>query len=342
MAVVLGVLEDAVVISIFVAVMMLTVEYINVWSSGAFARMLQGSRFRQYLLAALLGATPGCLGVFVLVTLHVQRGITIGALVAGMLAATGDELFVMLAMFPRTALPLVAGLVVLGVLAGWATDAVIARVTPRECAECCEFAEDHAAECDCLPESGVLALWRHPRLERVAVVIAGAAFVVALATGWIGPRDWDWERVGFLVVGCLGLLIVATSSERFFREHLWTHVIREHLPRLFLWTLGALAVVTAVESSVEVGTLIAENRWLVLVLAAAVGVIPESGPHLVFVTLFAGGSLPLSALVANSVVQDGHGMIPLLAHSRRDFLVVKAVNLVIGLAVGAAMMSGGW
>jgi hypothetical protein len=43
--------------------------------------------------------------------------------------------------------------------------------------------------------------------------------------------------------------------------------------------------------------------------------------------------------VASSIVQDGHGMPPLLADSRPDLVKVKAINLLVGLAVGAAMMA---
>lgn len=50
------------------------------------------------------------------------------------------------------------------------------------------------------------------------------------------------------------------------------------------------------------------------------------------------GIAPLSVLVTSSIVQDGHGMLPLLAHSRLDFLKVKAINLVAGLLAGALLM----
>ncbi len=339
--IVLDIVGKALIISVFVAVMMLTVEYVNVWTRGAFTKILQGSRWRQYVLAALLGAAPGCLGPFVLVTLHVQRSITLGALVAGMVATSGDEAFVMLALFPGKALLLMAGLAVLGVLAGWVTDTLVGRVTHVDHQECCEFEEDHGEVCACFPEDGVLALWRRPRPERVVAAVFLVAFIVALVLGVIGPSDWDWERIAFLVVGLLGLTIVATSSDEFFREHLWTHVVKRHLPRLLAWIVGALAAIAVLEHFFEVGEFIAENRWLVLVLAAAVGLIPESGPHLIFVTLFAGGTLPLSVFVASSIVQDGHGMIPLLAHSRRDFFLVKGINLGFGLAVGAILMALG-
>jgi len=38
--------------------------------------------------------------------------------------------------------------------------------------------------------------------------------------------------------------------------------------------------------------------------------------------------------LANSIVQDGHGSLPLLAESRRGFFIIKAINLAVGLFVG--------
>jgi hypothetical protein len=79
----------------------------------------------------------------------------------------------------------------------------------------------------------------------------------------------------------------------------------------------------------------------VLGSAVAIGVIPESGPHLVFVRMFDEGAVPASILVASSIVQDGHGMLPLLAESRKEFLRVKLVNVIVGLIVGATLLAVG-
>ncbi|GAI25647.1 unnamed protein product, partial [marine sediment metagenome] len=57
-------------------------------------------------------------------------------------------------------------------------------------------------------------------------------------------------------------------------------------------------------------------------------------PHMIFVTLFAEGAIPFGILLASSVVQDGHGMLPLLAESKRGFISVKVVNFAVGLLVG--------
>jgi len=73
----------------------------------------------------------------------------------------------------------------------------------------------------------------------------------------------------------------------------------------------------------------------VLLIAALMGIIPESGPHLVFVMMYAQGLIPFSVLLTTSFVQDGHGMLPLLSYSLKDSVLIKVFNLVFGLAVGS-------
>ena len=72
----------------------------------------------------------------------------------------------------------------------------------------------------------------------------------------------------------------------------------------------------------------------VLVIGAVIGIIPESGPHLVFVMMYAQGVIPFSVLFTTSFVQDGHGMLPLLSYSIKDSVLIKIFNLFFGLAVG--------
>jgi hypothetical protein len=74
--------------------------------------------------------------------------------------------------------------------------------------------------------------------------------------------------------------------------------------------------------------------FVVLLIAVLIGIIPESGPHLVFVTLFAAGTIPFSVLLASSISQDGHGMLPLLAESKKGFVAVKIINMIYALVVG--------
>ncbi|HIE03364.1 MAG TPA: selenocysteine protein, partial [Candidatus Latescibacteria bacterium] len=83
------------------------------------------------------------------------------------------------------------------------------------------------------------------------------------------------------------------------------------------------------------------HMFWVLLIAALVGVIPESGPHLIFTMMFAKGLIPFSVLLTGSIVQDGHGMLPLLAYTFRDSMIVKLFNLVIGLSIGLILYKTG-
>ena len=157
-----------------------------------------------------------------------------------------------------------------------------------------------------------------------------------------GHNDPDaWENIFFLILACLTLVVVALSSEHFLQSHLWEHVIKHHFLSIFLWTFGVLLCLKFMYLFVDVDMLIGESHWAIwglMFLAVLVGVIPESGPHLVFVVMFMSGSIPFSILLVSSIVQDGHGALPLLAQSRKNFFLMKVLNMAVGLLVGAGCL----
>jgi len=59
---ILSVFKHALMISFFVLVMMLLVDFINIVTSGQISNIIQKGRWRQYALASFLGSTPGVLG----------------------------------------------------------------------------------------------------------------------------------------------------------------------------------------------------------------------------------------------------------------------------------------
>jgi len=98
--------------------------------------------------------------------------------------------------------------------------------------------------------------------------------------------------------------------------------------------LGTLLVLHLLESYIDINEWIKSNYYIVLFLAVLIGIIPESGPHLIFVTLFAQGLIPFSILMASSIVQDGHGTLPLLAETKKGFVILKMINVIVGLVFG--------
>jgi len=60
-------IKHALMITSFVFVMMLIIEYVNVQTRGQWQDSLKKHRWMQYIFSAFLGATPGCLGAFTVV-----------------------------------------------------------------------------------------------------------------------------------------------------------------------------------------------------------------------------------------------------------------------------------
>ncbi|MBE0571841.1 MAG: arsenic efflux protein [Ignavibacteriaceae bacterium] len=271
LGILVSVLMESLKVTLFVLVMMVAVDFINVKTKGKLESILQtGNEWKQYIVSSILGSAPGCLGSFAGVSLYIHGMISLGALTGLMLATSGDEAFVMLAMIPDTAIILFAILFVIGIAAGYLTDFIIKKYKIKTCTDC-EFKQYHPGE---------------------------------------------------------------EGYKHYFEDHIWTHIIKGHLIRIFLWTFGALLVVEYAMTFFDLESITSEYTFLLLVLGALIGLIPESGPHLIFVMLFAKGLIPFSVLLTSSVVQDGHGMLPMLSYSLKDSVLIKVFNLAFGLILG--------
>lgn len=143
-------------------------------------------------------------------------------------------------------------------------------------------------------------------------------------------------NIVFAIISVITLFFTATANEHFIKDHLWKHVIKRHMVSIFLWTFGTLLLCQWGMQHLDIQNWISNNMFVVILLAIAIGIIPESGPHLVFVTLFAQGVLPFYVLLVNSIVQDGHSALPLLAESKMSFVKAKLINIAVGLIVGIA------
>ena len=108
-----------------------------------------------------------------------------------------------------------------------------------------------------------------------------------------------------------------------------------------MWSFSALIIVDIGLKFWNLEAFVRGHMLWVLLIASLVGIIPESGPHLIFVMMFAQGLVPFSVLLTSSIVQDGHGMLPLLSYTIKDSLLIKLFNLLIGLGIGAVLYSIG-
>jgi hypothetical protein len=383
--------------------------------------------------------------------------LSFGALVAMMIASSGDESFIMLAMIPQKAMILFAVLFVLAIVAGIIVDRIYDRKHAQHCHkhehdDCgietdCEGFElhDHACEHDAVVSladaqatssitseactstvisskaKGRVEKSRHFGWKRICMFIGLAIFIAALATGRLGHDhsahaghdhsehvvhehsdvaeemhtghvhsgtccheghghsehaghdhsaltgemhaahtyseacchedhghahshdgfnllSEDWMNVLFAGLSVIVLFVLLFASDHFVNEHLWKHIIRKHLPTIFAWTFGVLLVLGIALQYIDIKHWTSTNTALMILLATLVGIIPESGPHLIFLTLYASGAVSFPVLLASSISQDGHASIPLLAESKKSFVWAKLINCAVALLAGFTAM----
>ena len=333
------VFNRSIMITIFVFVMMLLIDYINVVTAGRIKKAVRGSKTRQYTVASFLGVTPGCLGAFMNVSLYVHGLLTFGAIVGGMIATSGDEAFVMLALFPREALILFVILFFLGIGGAWLADKTAKFFNIIPCEEC-KLQKIHDVDGKHPFQPSVLRSFPRLSLERyVLILIFMLIIILNLLSVW-GPQSWSWEepeRIILLSLSFVAILIIATVSEHYLKDHIFNHIVKKHIWRIFLWTFFALLFVALGLQYWDLKQFVIGNMGLILIISALVGLIPESGPHLIFVTLFASGLIPFSVLLTSSIVQDGHGMLPLLSYTVKDTVLIKMFNLIFGLSIGGIL-----
>jgi len=332
----LSVLQHTLMITFFVLVVMLMIEYITVQSRGKWSKPLGRSGYLQILVAALLGLVPGCLGTFTAVSLYIHRTFNFAALLTAMIATTGDEAFVMFSMFPGKALQLNLYLLIGSILIGVIYYSVFKNKNPFISEKNEIPLHTNEPDCICYAPEIIIPQLRKISFTRALLITGSLLFLLHLFTTAEFHQPNGWEKPTYIIVTLIGLFIVTTVPDHFLTEHLWKHTIRKHIPRIFIWTLFAFLVIDVFLGYFNLDQWISSNTMIMLVLALLIGIIPQSGPHIIFVTLFAGGAIPFSVLLANSIVQDGHGAIPLLAESPRSFIIMKAIKLVLGIIAGTA------
>ncbi|MBR0452424.1 MAG: hypothetical protein IIX29_00590, partial [Bacteroidales bacterium] len=111
-------------------------------------------------------------------------------------------------------------------------------------------------------------------------------------------------------------------------------MFKHHFLKIFLWVFAALMVIHLINHREMEMAPFLNNKYLMLLLAILIGLIPQSGPHLIFVSLFLNGHIPFAILLANAIVQDGHSALPLFAESKKAFLTVKISKALVAALIG--------
>jgi len=324
-------LNKTLMITSFVIMIMTLIEYINIQTNKRWFEKFKNKPFLQILSGAILGIIPGCMGSFISVSLYTHKLMIFPAIVATMIATSGDEAYVMFAMFPLKALLLHLILFIIAIFTGFILSLILKN---KYSLDAYGYVIHEDNECICFNKKLIIKQLKSITFERSIVILSILTINFLMIFNIIGEEGWGWEKITFITGSVFLIFVFITVPDHFIKEHFYNHVLKKHLLKLFLWTWAALIIVQIIVVNENFSNFITYNKTMLFIISLLIGIIPESGPHLVFITLYAQGLIPFSILLANSIVQDGHGMLPLLAESRKEFLKIKFINLIVGAVFG--------
>ncbi|MCL2329161.1 MAG: putative manganese transporter [Bacteroidetes bacterium] len=360
MEAILDILKNSLSITFFVLAMMVVIEYVNVRTAGKFNAMLQKNGTMQIFMCALLGLLPGCLGAYTVVTFYAHNLVSFGALLAAFIAAMGDEAFILFSLNPRVGL-LVAGiLLALAIVSGLVCNTIVKK-RKKPLPTIAHF-EIHEHDCE-IPNrwQSLKTNILHLSQLRIWLLVFLGGIIVLAAFNQIGhshdfvdafslhdatcthtehhhEHGFNWSALTYIGLALILAYIVTVVPEHFLQEHLWGHTIKKHFLKIFVWTTILLLVVFVLNSHFSVSEFVETHKFYLLIMAILIGLIPESGPHIIFISLYLTGVIPIGILLANFIVQEGHAALPLFAESKKTFFLVKGVKCCIALVVGFLLM----
>lgn len=324
-------------VSVFVAATLLGTILFERVRKRRISDILRENPRWQIIIAATLGAIPGCGGAIVVMTQYIRGAISFGGVVAVLTATMGDAAFLLLAKSPGDAIVVFALCYVVGVAFGYAVDWHHGRDFMRARVDDYESQEEDIEENPLLEP--FYKLWMLLFVPGAVCALA-IAFQADIAEGWrIGGADWVTPfGIAAALFAILMWLLNPLSDIRMSicRRRPLSRRVADTTNFITFWVLCGyvgyelLAGVAGLDLAAMFGTW----HYAVPLMAVIVGFVPGCGPQIVVTTMYLNGALPFSALLANAVSNDGDALFPALRLAPRASALATAYTAMPALALG--------
>ena len=294
----------------------------------------------QIVIAATLGAIPGCGGAIVVMTQYIRGALSFGGVVAVLTATMGDAAFLLLAKAPREALVIFVLCYVVGIVFGYAVDWFHGRDFMRA------RVDDYEAEEEDIEENPLLEpvykLWMLLFVPGAVCALAIALQVDVAAQWSIGGADWVTPfGVAAALLAMVMWLLNPLSDIRMSisRRRPLTRRVADTTNFITFWVLCGFVgyELLVVVGGFDVAALFDTWRYAVPLMAIIVGFVPGCGPQIVVTTLYLNGALPFSAQLANAISNDGDALFPALRLAPKASALATAYT-----AIPAVILGYGW
>lgn len=344
--VILAAIADAYIqVSTFVAATLFIFFGLEKFANIDAEKMLQDSGRKQVLIAAFLGALPGCGGAIIVITQYVTGRLSFGAVTAVLTATMGDAAFLLIAQEPVTGFAIMAMGFGVGTLSGYIVDAIhgpdFLRQKPRRSS---------------YDEEARLSGGRN--LERLWVFLMIPGFVLGILTAFQIDCDALFGTSLLpqptLTIGAAGgvLSVLMFIVPRFLNRYIPPK--EQHFPPSLSITSRVISDTNFVTAWVVLAFLMFEvsvfafgislenvfKGYVIFtpMIALLLGFIPGCGPQVLVTTLYLAGAIPLSAQISNAISNDGDALFPAIAIAPKVAVIATLYSAVPALIFGYGWM----
>lgn len=337
---VLETLADAyIAVTVFVGLTLFIFHCLEVVLKVDTGALLERYSKYQIVIAAVLGALPGCGGAIIVVTQYSIGRTSFGAIVAVLASTMGDAAFLLIAKEPMTGLLILGLSIIAGVVSGYLVDTLHGR----------EFLQvDPAPNRQASPPPFDFGRLHWPW---IALLILGAPI------GFLAAFQIDVDALlGIshlaLTVGCLGavgsialwFMNPSTSASYVNRTEVQSsgHVWEKTTTDTCFVTVWVVVAFLLFELSIhwtnwDLSAVFGTSLWVVPLIGVLVGLLPGCGPQVLTTSLYLQGVIPLSGQIGNAISNDGDALFPAFATARRASVVATLYT-----AIPALILSYAW
>ena len=343
--------------------------YINYKTSGKFTYIISKNKRLQPLMGALIGAIPGCGGSLAIMPLYIQGKLSFGAIVASLISSMGDAAFILISANFKMYIFVTAVGLITGIVTGYIVDYFNLEVRlnlrnkreglAREHSSTVKLVGNNANEDHLAHEHGNISKLAYIITHGlgyklyIAILLIGFVFMLIAHSGL--HYDWiemihSWEEI-VAVIGVLSSIIYMYFFKKVFKnanlkeeenkkislKEMLIHSVGE-ISFVITWIYVAYVIydliIIAIGGEELLAQLVLSAGLMSVVVGAILGLIPGCGVQIVLMSFYLKGAVPLGAVIANSISQDGDALFPLIAMDKKSSLWATIVTTIPAILIG--------
>lgn len=346
-SVIFGAVSEAyLAVSTFVAGTLLLFFSIEKYFNIDLSEKLREAGKWQVLIAAFLGALPGCGGAIIVITRYVSGSLSFGSVLATLTATMGDAAFLLIAKEPDTGLMIILLGFSVGSITGYIVDWVHGKDFMRDSLPAnnadTDIPVDH--EHEDLSSKTLDRLWLFLMLPGLAIGLL-QAFQIDVDKVLFSSHNFAISGSLGFIGGCLCFMmyilprLFPSLPRRTPDQNGALHRTISDTNFVTSWVIFAFLAfeLTVHFTGFDLSDAFEGIAIFTPIFAIFIGFLPGCGPQIIITSLYLSGLIPLSALVGNAISNDGDALFPAIAIAPKTAIVATLYS-----AVPAVLISYIW